>query len=219
MSKTIQDTRLAGLYAITDAKTLASANYPEKIESVLKGGAALLQYRNKPATSATRLQQATRLRQLCRRYGALFIINDDPELCAAVDADGVHLGRTDTGIEAARRCLGEKAIIGASCYGDLSRARRARDSGASYLAFGAVFPSTTKPEAASVGTAILGEAKRLFDLPVCAIGGITTTNAPAIIAAGADMLAVISHLFDREHPETTARCFHRQFPARRQPDG
>ncbi len=190
---------VTGLYAITPA-ALRGAALIEAVGQVLAGGAAWLQYRAKAGADVA---EARALAALCRRHAALFIVNDRPELALEVGADGVHLGRDDGSIAAARALLGPDRIIGGSCYADLGRARRLAAEGADYLAFGSMFASPTKPEAVSCPLAVLREA-RGFGLPVVAIGGITLANAPEVIGAGADLLAVISDLFDA--PDRTARA-------------
>ncbi len=197
-------TELRGLYAITDEHLIPPRALPERVEAVLRGGARLVQYRAKRADDATRLQQARALAALCREHDALLIVNDDPVLAHRAGAHGVHLGRDDAPLAEARALLGPDAVIGVTCHDDLQRARRLRDAGADYLAFGRLFPSRTKPEAPPCPLARLGEA-RVLDLPVCAIGGINTDNARQVIAAGADLLAVIHGLFGQPDPEAAAR--------------
>lgn len=177
--------KLRGLYAITPE----SGDIAGKVRLALEGGAALLQYRRKKASS---LEEARQLAALARRHGAAFIVNDDVRLALALDADGVHLGREDGDVPAARRALKGK-LLGVSCYNDAAAAREAVGQGADYIAFGSVYPSPTKPGAVRAPLALFRENP---GVPVCAIGGITLQNAPAVIAAGAAMVAVISDLFD-----------------------
>jgi thiamine-phosphate pyrophosphorylase len=183
-----------GLYLLTP-ETPDTDALCARVEIALGAGAALLQYRNKSGDAALKLAQAAALLPLCRRHHVPLLINDDVELAHAVRADGVHLGEFDAGIADARRLLGPRAIIGASCYDDAARAERAARDGASYLAFGAFFPSPTKPQARRASAHLLRDAARL-GLPMVAIGGITADNARPLIAAGADLLAVISAVFD-----------------------
>jgi len=168
--------------------------------------AACLQYRNKRATAPQRLEQAGALRELCSDAGIPLIINDDAALAAAVGADGVHLGEHDGAVAAARALLGQDAIIGVSCYDDLQRAFDAAAQGADYLAFGAFYPSTTKPLARQAPLDLLQRA-RVVGLPQVAIGGLTPENARFVIAAGADMAAVISGVFDAPDPVAAARAY------------
>ena len=195
---------LYGLYAITDEQLLSHNNGVNAIEQALAAGVRILQYRDKSQQAQKRLAQARELKQLCQSCNALLIINDDIELCRAVAADGVHLGKDDAAIRHARAVLGDRAIIGASCYNRLELAAEASRAGADYLAFGAVFPSPTKPDAADAELSLLRQAKAQFDLPVCAIGGITPDNAGEAITAGADMIAVISSLFQADDIQAAA---------------
>jgi thiamine-phosphate pyrophosphorylase len=192
-----------GLYAITDGPR---ADLAAAVESALRGGAAMLQYRDKGGDPARRLAEATALAELCRRDGVPFIVNDDIGLAAAVGAAGVHLGEGDDSIAHARARLGREAIIGVSCYASLERAHAAAAAGASYLAFGAFFPSPTKPAATRAEPGLLRAAIPL-GLPLVAIGGITPDNAPALIAAGADFVAAVSGVFGTADPRAAARRY------------
>lgn len=193
-----------GLYLITPDE----ADTPRllaRVAAVLPH-AALLQYRNKAADAGLRQAQAEALAVLCREHGVPLVINDDAVLARAVAAAGVHLGEDDGDIVAARGLLGEDAIVGVSCYDDLSRAKAAAAAGASYIAFGAFFPSTTKPNARHATPDLLRDSAGL-GLPRVAIGGITPDNAGGLVEAGADLLAVIGGVFDAPDPPTAARAF------------
>lgn len=198
-----------GLYLITpdvaDTGALCA-----RVEHGLRGGAVLVQYRNKQADAALQRAQALALREVCATFDVPLIINDDLELAHAVGAAGVHLGASDGDIAQARDCLGPTAIIGASCYDDPGRARAAAEAGASYLAFGAFHPSPTKPLARRATPALLRGA-RPWGLPLVAIGGITPDNARPLIEAGADLIAVISAVFDAPDIEAAARRHARLF--------
>lgn len=200
---------VAGLYAVTP-EHLEEARLLRLAEQVLAGGARILQYRDKGSEAESRARCATSLARLCRTYGALFIVNDDVELTLRAGADGVHLGREDAAIAQARAALGADAIIGASCYADLERARAAAAAGADYLAFGSFFASQVKPNALRAPLAVLRQARR-FGLPLVAIGGITADNAGELIAAGADAVAVVTALFGAADPAGAARNFARLF--------
>ncbi|HSF20710.1 MAG TPA: thiamine phosphate synthase [Burkholderiales bacterium] len=204
---------ISGLYAVTpdgdDTPALIAA-----VEAALAGGARLLQYRNKPAPAALRLSQASALLVLCRRYRVPLIINDDLDLALAVSADGLHLGAEDGSLAAARARLGTAKILGASCYDRLEAALEAARLGADYVAFGSFFPSSVKPGAVRAPLTLLRDAKRRLSMPVVAIGGITLENAPQLIAAGADGVAVISALFGADDVELAARRFSALFAAR-----
>ncbi len=190
-----------GLYVLT-------ADVPDllaRAEQVLAGGARLLQYRDKSEDARKRLRQAEALRALTQAREAWLIINDDVELAAAVGADGVHLGRDDAALATARQRLGPDAIIGVSCYNDLERGWRMQAAGADYLAFGRVFPSATKPEAAACSLATLRQATRVLQRPVVAIGGIHAGNAGAVLGCGVPWLAVSAGVFLAEQPRAAAR--------------
>lgn len=202
---------IKGLYAITDTANLSSEIMFTRTEEILRAGAKLLQYRNKQVDKDMRIAEAEQLLDLCRQYSVPLIINDDVALAVQTGADGVHLGKTDSSIADARERLGDKAMIGCSCYNDLDRAQQAAKSGADYIAFGAFFPSPTKPEAAHATTDIIQTAKQKFKLPVVAIGGITPENGQSLIVAGADMLAVISGLYASNDPFNTTRQYINMF--------
>ena len=197
---------IEGLYAITpdEPHTIALL---DKVRQALQGGAQVLQYRNKPADSVLRLQQAHALRQLTREFGATFIVNDDARLAAQVGADGVHLGGEDGGIAAARALLGEAKIVGVSCYNRAPLAFEAVRQGADYVAFGAFFASAVKPGAVQAEVQMLRAVRRELSVPIVAIGGITPHNGAALIEAGADALAVISALWNAPDIEQAARDF------------
>jgi thiamine-phosphate pyrophosphorylase len=199
-----------GLYLLTpdDADT---GRLLARVEAVLPQ-AALLQYRHKAAGDALRRAQARALLAACRAHGVPLVVNDDWRLAAEVGADGAHLGEDDGALADARAALGADAILGASCYDSLARAQAAAAAGADYVAFGAFFASATKPGARRAAPALLRDAGAL-GLPRVAIGGITPDNAPALVAAGADYLAVISGVFDAPDPSAAARAYRRAFDA------
>ena len=203
--------RLRGLYAITpqsdDGGWLA-----DRVAECVEGGARLVQYRAKGLAAAQALEQARALAAICRRGGVPLIVNDSIELAVACGAHGVHLGRDDADPRRARAAL-PGAIVGVSCYADPARAAAAAAAGADYVAIGSVFASGTKPSATRAPLAALAEARRLSGLPVAAIGGITPDNAPAVAAAGADMVAVISALFDADDVRAAARALAGVFAA------
>ncbi len=201
--------KLHGLYAITDSQLLADGKLLPYVEAALKGGARVLQYRDKSTDDARRLRQAEALRELCNRYGAALIINDDAELAARLGV-GLHLGQSDGSLSAARALLGRKAIIGGTCHAQLELAEAAAKEGASYVAFGRFFGSTTKPGAPTATVELLDAAKGRIGLPIVAIGGVTLDNAAGLIARGASMVAVIHGLFGADSAaevERRARAF------------
>jgi thiamine-phosphate pyrophosphorylase len=199
-----------GLYAVTpDEPDIGLLT--RKVREVLAGGARILQYRNKSADAAQRREQGAALLALCREARVPLIINDDLDLTRAIRADGLHLGRDDMPIAAARAQLGRDRLLGVSCYDSLELAVAAREAGADYVAFGSAFPSATKPAATRAPLSLYREARARLDFPIVAIGGITTENAHAVIEAGADVVAVISALFDAPDIEAAARSFSRLF--------
>lgn len=198
---------LRGLYAVADAAMIGPGRLVRSVERAIDGGAALVQYRNKAVPDAAALDEVHGLRVLCRARGVPFIVNDDVALALALDADGVHLGGDDAPVPDARAALGATRVIGASCYNRLRDALRARDAGADYVAFGSFFPSAVKPDAVRATPDLLAAGRRRTGLPVVAIGGITPENGAALVAAGADALAVISGLFAQDVIETAARRY------------
>ena len=185
---------LRGLYAITDSQLLAEGRLLPYVEAALKGGARLLQYRDKSDDQARRLREASALAELCARHGAELIINDDAELAARLGV-GLHLGQSDGSLAAARARLGGDAVIGGTCHAQLELAERAVAEGASYIAFGRFFNSNTKPGAPAATVELLDQARVRFTQPIVAIGGVTLETAPGLIARGASLVAVIHALF------------------------
>jgi len=205
--------KLHGLYAVTPDED-RTPRLVAMVGAALAGGVRLVQYRNKHAAPPLRRAQAVALLQLCRDEGAQLIINDDLALALELGADGVHLGREDCpggDIAAARAALGPEKILGISCYADLALADAAAAAGADYLAFGSMFASVTKPTAPRAPLELLGAARLRYALPIAAIGGITLGNAPSTIGAGADMLAVVTDLFDAMDIAARAREYQQFF--------
>jgi thiamine-phosphate pyrophosphorylase len=205
MARSASAHALRGLYAITPAQP-DTARLLQLVERAIAGGAALVQYRAKDMPASRMIEQATPLAALCRQRRVPFIVNDSVEVALAAGADGVHLGRDDVSPREARALMPD-GIVGVSCYADLARARSAAIAGADYIGIGSVFASATKPSAVRAPLELLGRAKAESGLPVAAIGGIDTSNAREAVAAGADMLAVISALFDALDVEAAARRF------------
>ena len=201
---------VSGLYAVTPEMTDSIALI-SKVDAALRGGARVVQYRSKAIAESLRRTQAGELARLCRTWNVLFIVNDNVALAREVDADGVHLGKDDGGVLAARSMLGPEKLIGVSCYNEIGRAREAQSQGADYVAFGSFFSSSTKPDAIPTSAELLQIATLEIGLPVVAIGGINENNAAALIAAGADAVAVVSALFDAVDVEAQARRFARLF--------
>lgn len=196
--------RLSGLYAVTP-DLADTADLVARVEAALDGGAGAIQYRSKIADAALKFKQAEALACVTAARGGLFIVNDDATLCAAVGADGVHLGETDGSVAAARAIIGPERIIGISCYNDFELARAGVAAGADYVAFGSFHASSVKPGARRADVALLARAAAL-GVPVVAIGGITAENARALERAGAHAVAVISAVFDAPDVKAAARA-------------
>ncbi|HEL3864675.1 thiamine phosphate synthase [Stenotrophomonas sp. B2] len=198
-----------GVYLITPDEP-DTARLLARTAPLLAAGATWLQYRNKTASDALRLEQATALQALCAEHGVPLIVNDDPVLARAVGAAGVHLGGTDGDIASARALLGADAIIGASCYDQLANAEAAAGAGASYVAFGAFFPTTTKITTSRAHIDLLRQSAAL-GVPRVAIGGLTPDNVGPLIEAGADLVAVVSGIYAAADPVATQRAYLAQF--------
>jgi thiamine-phosphate pyrophosphorylase len=197
-----------GLYAITQTDNKSGNTIINEVTAAIKGGAVIVQYRDKNPQASVFV--ASELVKLCHQHEIPLLINDDIELAKQIGADGVHLGREDGAITQARMELGEDAIIGVSCYNSVELAQTAQLQGATYAAFGRFFPSTSKPLAAPAEIETLRLAKRELSIPLVAIGGILPGNGAQLIAAGADFLAVIGGVFDRQ-PEQSARAYQALF--------
>ncbi len=210
MKRRVIKPAVAGLYAITP-DLADTAVLLRQVEHALQGGARILQYRNKSADTALRLQQANALRRLTRAYAATLIVNDDAHLAVRVDADGVHVGAEDGSIDAVRSVIGADKLIGASCYNRAPLAVEAVRQGVDYVAFGAFFPSSVKPGAVRADVALLHTARKESSVPIVAIGGITVQNGAALVEAGADALAVISALWDAPDIAQAAKEFSNLF--------
>ncbi|WP_434675416.1 thiamine phosphate synthase [Pseudomonas sp. D3-10] len=195
--------KLRGLYAVTDSQLLAG-KFLAYVQAALEGGVTLLQYRDKSSDEARRLREAEALRNLCERYKTQLIINDDAELAARLGV-GVHLGQTDGPLAPVRALLGHKAIVGSTCHASLELAEQAVNEGASYVAFGRFFNSSTKPGAPSANLELLEQTRIKLHIPVCAIGGITLENAAPLVAHGVDLLAVVHGLFGADSTAEVTR--------------
>ncbi|ALZ83666.1 thiamine phosphate synthase [Pseudomonas oryzihabitans] len=206
---------LRGLYAITDNALLAEGRLLPYVEAALQGGARLVQYRDKSQDVRRRQDEAAALAELCRQHDAQLIINDDLPLARQLGV-GLHLGQEDGSLAAARADLGADAILGGTCHASLELAEVAAAAGASYLAFGRFFASSTKPDAPPAPLDVLDQARSRFSLPLCAIGGVTLDNAPRLLTHGVDLLAVVHTLFSAASAgevERRARAFSRLFAA------
>ena len=201
-----------GVYLLTpDTQSFELDGLLSVLEVALEEGITAIQYRNKPAPAEQREAESRRVVELAHRFGAIAIINDDPALAVRIDADGAHVGRDDTETAKARSLLGA-AQLGVSCYADLELGARAVNAGADVIAFGAIYPSTTKPNAVSAPLALLTRARgRFSQTRVVAIGGINEDNIQAVAAAGAHAAAVISAVFSAANPRIAIRRLIEQF--------
>jgi thiamine-phosphate pyrophosphorylase len=197
-----------GLYAITQSANNSADALFEAVSAAIRGGAVVIQYRDKNPIDAPSV--AHKLVKICHQHNIPLIINDDIELAILSKADGVHLGKEDSDITEARKRLGDAVIIGVSCYNSIERAVTAQSLGATYIAFGRFFPSSSKPLAAPAEIDTLRKAKAVIHLPIVAIGGILPENGGHLLAAGADLLAVIGGVFDHE-PEQSALAYQHLF--------
>jgi thiamine-phosphate pyrophosphorylase len=205
--------RLRGLYVITDHALSQQRNQPlvNMVAAAIRGGARIVQYRNKTSPVAQRQYEAQTLAELCKTQEVVFLINDDVQLALSVDADGVHLGQSDAGLAQARDLLGEQRIIGITCHDQIALALAAQAAGADYVAFGRFFPSRSKPEAPPASLAILQQARKQLHIPIAAIGGITPDNATSLLDHGANMLAVIHGVFGADDITAAAGEYARLF--------
>jgi len=203
----MSDKRIMGIYGILPAD-LEMADLLARAEAALKGGVKTLQFRDKKQGFKDALKRGKALRELTARYGAKLIVNDSIQLAQETEADGVHLGKGDIeNLAIVRHDVGSELILGVTCRADAAFGKHALESGADYLSFGAVFPTTSKPEVPTIGLPRLQKARQLFaDANIVAIGGITLEALPAVKLTGVDCAAVISGLFSADDIESTARA-------------
>ncbi len=200
------NTKISGLYVITDNKLIDRENFVQTVEKAIRGGARIVQLREKDTSQDEIIKLGRELLLVTRQYRVPLIINDSPELASEIGADGVHLGGEDASIENARSLLGDKALIGVSCYNQIERGLKSVQSGADYVAFGTPYYTPTKPDREPTSIEILEEAVRLItEIPVFAIGGITKDNASRILQTGVDGIAVITSVFGSTDPEKAAQ--------------
>ncbi len=192
------------LYAVTDSSRLPGVSLAQQVEGVLKGGATMVQLREKHLSREQFRAEALEIKAICQRYGVPFLINDDVDLALEVDADGVHVGQEDMEAGRARRRLGPDKIIGVSAH-NVAEALRAQAAGADYLGAGAVFPTGTKGNVTALAYETLRDICRSVDIPVVAIGGIGPDNLPTLAGSGIRGVAVVSALFAQPDPEGAAR--------------
>lgn len=204
---TTTSNRIHGLYAITHHDHLSINRLLCDVEAALKGGANIIQFRDKHSSTKEKLHRARALKTLCEGYQRMFLINDDITLCEQVNADGVHLGLEDISIKEARKYLGNNKIIGATCHDSLQHALDAQQQGATYIALGRFFSSQSKSDAPLANINCIAPIKKQCGLPIVAIGGITLDNAPTLILQNVQALAVIHDLFSHNNIEQRAKQF------------
>lgn len=184
---------MAEIYAISDDVLMPENLALEYTREILECGVKFFQFRSKKAVKNEKL--ASEILNLCEKFGAKFIVNDDVKFAKKIGAKAVHLGKDDEGIKEAFEILGKDAYVGVSCYNDINLAINAAKNGASYVAFGSVFTSPTKPNAPKCDLEVAREAKQILNLPVCVIGGINETNIGSLSHAKPDLIAVISVIY------------------------
>ena len=184
---------MAEIYAISDDILMPENLALEYVREILESGVKFFQFRSKKVVKNEKL--TSEILNLCEKFGAKFIVNDDVKFAKKIGAKAVHLGKDDEGIKEAFEILGKDAYVGVSCYNDINLAINAAKNGASYVAFGSVFTSPTKPNAPKCGLEVVKEAKQILNLPVCVIGGINETNISSLSLAKPDLIAVISAIY------------------------
>ena len=184
---------MAEIYAISDDILMPENLALEYVREILECGVKFFQFRSKKAVKNEKL--ASEILNLCEKFGTKFIVNDDVKFAKKIGANAVHLGKDDEGIKEAFEILGKDAYVGVSCYNDISLAINAAKNGASYVAFGSVFTSLTKPNAPKCELEVVKEAKQILNLPVCVIGGINETNIGSLSHTKPDLIAVISAIY------------------------
>lgn len=204
--------KLQGLYVITDEKLTPYDRIIDMVEKALKGGARIVQLRDKNNSDDFLFHYGVLLKELCEKYDAYFIVNDRVELAKKVNAHGVHIGKEDTDIKEAMEKLKGK-IIGVSCYGDIERAKIMESLGASYVAFGSFYPSPTKPDSKLVDKSIISKAKKILSIPICVIGGLNVERAKELVSLGAQMVAVVSDIWTAKSIEERAKEYKNLFKA------
>ncbi len=192
---------LKGLYVLTDAFLTPQKSILDQVERVLKSGVRIIQFRDKYATDEELIPICQALQHLCDCYGAIFMINDRLDLACEVKADGLHVGEEDASYEEARMRLGRDKIIGISCYDDVQRAQKYAALGVDYVAFGACFPSATKPSAKVIDLDILSQAKQKLNVPICVIGGINQETILKLLPYHMDMYALIGAIYQDDKIE------------------
>ncbi|MEM7304774.1 MAG: thiamine phosphate synthase [Pseudomonadota bacterium] len=198
---------LTGLYVLTDSRIYPHAQWSDRIKDCIEGGANVIQLREKHLSDAELLPFAMQLKELCQAHGVPLIINDRIELAKKICADGLHIGKKDISLSAARKYLGEDFYIGVSCYRNIYTALRAQQLGADYVAFGRLFSSQTKQDTSYCPLSIIQKAVNSLYIPVCGIGGITPKNVKQVTHSGACLIAVTDSVFNANDPKAVSKTF------------
>jgi thiamine-phosphate pyrophosphorylase len=202
--------KLKGFYFITDSR-LSKRNNIEDVKSAIKGGAEIVQYREKDKNLVEFLAEALVLKKICSESKVLFIINDSVSACLLADADGVHLGQDDMPLQTARNILGKNKIIGMTAH-NVKEAIKAERKGADYLGVSPIFQTNTKLDAGpAAGLQLIKDVKKKVKIPCAAIGGINESNVDSVIEAGADMVSAISATVSKDNVEKAVKFFADKF--------
>jgi thiamine-phosphate pyrophosphorylase len=202
--------KLDGLYVITDDSLTPDMTIFKQVESALRGGAKIVQLRDKINDDLIVENKATVLQDLCHKYNATFVLNDKINMAIKLGCDGLHIGKSDHDrFDEIRKEF--QGIIGVSCYSDIEKAKMFQDKGADYVAFGSFYVSPTKPTSNIIPLEIIAEAKEQLDIPVCAIGGINTNNIDDIMEQKPDMVSLISDIWNTQNIESKAKFYKDQF--------
>lgn len=202
--------KLRGLYVITDNKLTPNEDILQKVELSLKGGAKIVQLRDKKNSYEEVKQIAIKIQDLAKKYDALFVLNDDVNLACEIQCDGLHIGKSDyINFEQIRKNF--KGLIGVSCYGDINHGKIFRDLGADYVAFGSFFSSPTKPDSNIVPLSTISEAKKQLDIPICAIGGINGQNISKVMEQEPDMVSLISDIWTSDDIKSKSNFYANKF--------
>ena len=198
------DKKYAILYAVTDRAWIGKQNLYEQVESALKGGATCVQLREKNLDEELFLEEAIKIKSLCKKYGIPFLVNDNVDIAIKCEADGVHVGQEDTAVSKVRKLVGDKMIIGVSVQ-NINEALESIKNGADYLGVGAMFSKSTKLDANVIPFENLKSVCNAVNIPVVAIGGIGKNNIMKLAGSGADGVALVSAIFGAKNIEEECR--------------
>lgn len=198
------DKKYAILYAVTDRAWIGKQNLYEQVESALKGGATCVQLREKNLDEELFLEEAIKIKSLCKKYGIPFLVNDNVDIAIKCEADGVHVGQEDMAVSKVRKLVGDKMIIGVSVQ-NINEALESIKNGADYLGVGAMFSTSTKLDANVIPFENLKSVCNAVNIPVVAIGGIGKNNIMKLAGSGADGVALVSAIFGAKNIEEECR--------------